>query len=95
MSRRYGPANIPWEFEAEHGLFQLNLSKTSKDNPAVRPHKGREEAANPVSSEHKLRERCVQLGPPRFPGILTPWGRHVGSRCKRVGNLAFLGGRPG
>ena len=61
-------------------------SQKSTIDPSSGPYEGRGAAANPVLFEYKLPRGPMQLGSPRFPGILAPWGRHVGSGCQNQQN---------
>ena len=61
-------------------------SKKSKLDPSTGPYEGRREATNHVPFDYKLAKCPMQLGSPRFPGILAPQGRHVGSGCQNWQN---------
>ena len=61
-------------------------SKRCMINPYARPYGHRGEATNPMPFEYRPFRGSMQLGSPRFPGILAARGHHVGSGGQRWQN---------
>ena len=74
------------------GLFQPILTMAQNGQkltpwPCLAvPQEGRNEATNPVTFDYEDPTGPMQLCSPRFPGILAPRGRHVGSGCQNWQN---------
>ena len=89
LSRRYGPANMPLELWAEHGVFQPSLTLAHK-SPKLTPRQGR------TTAEKRQPTRC----PPstNYPKAMegqqaratTTGGTH---KDNDTGNTQGLGGR--
>ena len=84
------PPLSPTSSGLKNGLFQPILTMAQK-SPKLTAQAGRTRAgANPVPFQYQLLRGPMQLGSCRFPGIVAPRGRHVGSGC-RIGKISHVG----